>query len=93
MKIVYTAHLRFRLGLRKISSDIPREIFERAKEHYYDALTRHFVAVHAVEFKGRSREMALTYDKKGNLIEMITVHPLKYYQKCSRVKSGRWRKI
>jgi hypothetical protein len=93
MKIIYTPHLKFRLKVRGIPSDLPKKIFKEAKEHYYDALTQHYVAVHKLQFNNRLREVAVTYDKKGEVIEIITIHPLKTYQKTARINSGRWRRI
>jgi hypothetical protein len=79
--------------MRGISSPMPKKIFKEAKEHYYDNLTSHYVAVHKLEFNNKVREFALTYDKKENAIEIITVHPIKAYQKISRINSGRWQRI
>ena len=93
MKVIYTAHLEFRLKIREILHDLPRKIFKESREHYYDTHTDHRVALSTVMFKNKSREMALTYDKIQNEIQLITVHPVKPYQKHSRLKSGRWRKI
>ena len=93
MKIIYTPHLKFRLKLRGIPSHLPKTIFKEAKEHYYDNLTRHYVAVHKLTFNNKLREIAVTYDKKEEVIEIITIHPLKIYQKITRINSGRWRRI
>lgn len=93
MKITYTSHLEFRLKIRNIPYDLPEKIFKQAKEHYYDSLTKHCVAVCEIKFEDKLREMALTYDKKKDLIEIITVPPIKPYQKFTRINSGRWRKI
>jgi len=93
MKIIYTSHLEFRLKMRNISYDLPKRIFQYSDEHYYDILTKHYIAVHQIESSGKIREMALTYDKKGIYIEIVTVHPIKPYQKISRIKSGRWKKL
>ena len=93
MEIIYTSHLEFRLKTRDIPYDLPRQIFEQAKEHYYDNLTKHYIAIHRAEFQGKNREMSLTYDKRKNVIEMITLHPIKPHQKQSRVSSGRWEKL
>jgi hypothetical protein len=93
MDIVYTAHLRVRLKVRNIPSSLPKKILRQAKEHYYDRLTGHYVAVHKLEFNNKVREFALTYDKRENVVEMITVHPIRAYQKIARVNSGRWQKI
>ena len=93
MKIIYTAHLKFRLKVREIPSLLPKEIFKKAQEHYYDSSTGHYVVVHKIKFKDKIREFALTYDKREDVIEIITIHPIKAYQKISRINSGRWQKI
>jgi hypothetical protein len=79
--------------MRNIPFLLPKKIYKEAKEHYYDGLTGHYVAVHKLEFNKKMREFALTYDKKEDVIEIITVHPIKAYQKISRIISGRWQKI
>jgi len=91
MEIKYTAHLEFRLKIRNIPYDLPRKIFATARERYYDRTTKHFIAIHQVEFEGQVREMVLVYDKKEDSVEIITLHPIKLYQKYSRIKSGRWK--
>jgi hypothetical protein len=93
MNIVYTEHLKFRLKVRNIPHAFPKKIFEEAKEHYYDNVTGHYIAIHKLEFSKRVREFALTYDRKKDIIELVTVHPLKTYQKIARISSGRWQKI
>jgi hypothetical protein len=92
-KIVYTAHLEFRLKVRNIPYDLPKDIFKEAKEHYYDIITKHCVALEKIEFAGKIREMAVSYDSKKYATELITIHPIRQYQKHSRISSGRWRKI
>jgi hypothetical protein len=79
--------------VRNIPSPLPKKIFKEAKEHYYDRLTSHYVAVHKLEFNNKIREFALTYDEKEDVIEIITIHPIKSYQKITRINSGRWQKI
>jgi len=93
MKIIYTSHLEFRLKIRNIPHHLPRKIFQQAKEHYFDTLTKHCIAIHQVKLEGRVREMALTYDREGDAVEIITVHPIKIYQKQSRINSGRWKRL
>ena len=92
-EIIYTSHLEFRLKTRNIPYDLPRSVFEQAKEHYYDNLTKHYIAIDRVRFEGRIREMALTYDKRENVIEIITIHPIRPHQKHNRVGSGRWKEL
>ncbi|MBI2440440.1 MAG: hypothetical protein HYV35_03615 [Lentisphaerae bacterium] len=92
MKIVYTSHLEYRLRAREIFYDLPKDIFRLAREHYYDSITEHYIAIGKVKFEGKMREMALTYDKNDDIVELITIHPIRLYQKISRIKSGRWKK-
>jgi len=92
-EIIYTSHLEFRLKTRNIPYDLPRSVFEQAKEHYYDNLTKHYIAIDRVRFEGRIREMALTYDKRENVIEIITIHPIRPHQKNNRVGTGRWKEL
>jgi hypothetical protein len=92
VKIIYTSHLEFRLKIRNIPYDLPCEIFQKAKEHYYDNLTKHYIAIHQIKFEGKIREMVLIYDKEKDSVEIITIHPIKLYQKHSRISSGRWEK-
>lgn len=93
MKIVYTNHLEFRLKIRQIPYGLPEKIFRLSKEHYFDKLTNYYIAIQSVKFKGKMKEMAVTYHKTKAAIKIITVHPLKPYQKYSRIKSGRWKKL
>lgn len=80
--------------IRGIPHDLPRTIFEKASEHYYDNGTGHYVALHRIDFKGKLRVMALTYDRfeHEHRVELITLHPIKPYQKYGRIKSGRWKR-
>lgn len=92
-KIVYTSHLEFRLKIRNIPYDLPKKIYQEAKVHYYDSITGHYIAITMCKFEGKLRDMALTYDNKRYAIEVVTVHPIRPYQKHSRINSGRWKKI
>jgi len=92
-EIVYTSHLKFRLKIRNIPSSLPKRVFKEAKEHYYDTLTQHYIAVSKLKYREKIREFALVYDKKEGIIEIVTIHPLKAYQKLSRINSGRWQRI
>ena len=93
MEIIYTSHLEFRLKTRNIPYDLPRQVFEQSEEHYYDNLTKHYIAIHRVKFQSKFREMVLTYDKTKNLVEIITIHPIKPHQKHNRINSERWKRL
>jgi biotin synthase-related radical SAM superfamily protein len=92
-KIIYSPHLIFRLKWREIPYNLPREIYQTSKEHYFDRGTLKRVAIKKIKFKNKLREIALIYEEINNQINLITIHPLKKYQKISRIKSGRWQKI
>ena len=92
-KIVYSPHLLLRLKLREIPYPLPKEIYQTSKEHYFDRETLKKVAVKRVKYKNKLREMAVVYEEINNQINLITIHPLKDYQKISRINSGRWRKL
>lgn len=92
-KIVYSPHLILRSKLREISYFLPRKIYQTSKEHYFDKETLKKVAVKKVKFKKKIREMAVIYEEVDNQVNLITIHPLKNYQKINRIKSGRWQKI
>lgn len=51
------------------------------------------VAIKIIKFKNKLREIAVIYEEINEQINLITIHPLKNYQKISRIKSGRWVKI
>ena len=92
-EIYYTPHLKLRLKIREIPYDLPRKIYETATEKYIDRETGKKIVVKKVNYKNKTREMSVIYEEKINEIAIITIHPLKAYQKLSRLKSGRWEKI
>lgn len=92
-KISYSAHLEFRLKIREIPHQLPEQIFEISKEHYFDNQTRKYAAVSNARYKGRVREIAVIYEQVNNEIILITIHPLKDLQKLHRIKSRRWQRI
>jgi len=89
-KIRYSDHLQLRMGLRKIARPLPRSIYRRAKEVYYDNRTGNLVAVARARYGGRLREMMVAFSETKDEVILITVHPLKPRQKSNRVASGRW---
>ena len=92
-RISYTAHLEFRLKIREIPYDLPNEIYQKAEERYFDNATGKFVAVSSAKYKNKVREFAVAYEEKGDEVQLITIHPLKTYQKFSRIQSKRWQKL
>jgi hypothetical protein len=92
-KIIYFPHLLLCLELREIPYSLPKKIYQTAKEYYFDKETFKRVAVKKVKFKNKLREMALIYEETNGQVNLITIHPLKEYQKVSRIKTGRWPKL
>ena len=92
-EIYYTKHLKLRLKFRKISEDLPREIYLTAKERYFDTATKKSVAVKRIKFEGKLKEIALIYEETPLFVNLITIHPLKKYQKFNRIKFKRWQKL
>jgi hypothetical protein len=92
-RVSYTPHLELRLRIREIPRDLLRKIYERAEERYLDNATGKFIAVSAAKYKDKLREFAVIYEEEGEEIRIITIHPLKPYQKFSRLQSKRWQKL
>ena len=91
--IRYTQHLQVRLRLREIPDRLPREIYKTSREHYFDNETEKYIAIKTIYYKAKKREMALIYEKREKEIVLITLHPLKAYQKISRITLKRWQPI
>ena len=89
-RIRYSDHLKLRLSRRRIPRSLPRSIYRRAKEVFYDHTTGHLVAVARSRYGGRLREMMVAYSEVKDEVTLITVHPLKPRQKTNRIASGRW---
>lgn len=88
--VQYADHLRLRLALRKIPEQLPRKIYQRAKEQFFDTVTHHCVRVDRARYAGKLREMAVSFEETEKAILLITIHPLKARQKTNRIHSGRW---
>lgn len=91
--VVYTAHLKLRVKLRSIPSDLPRRIYQTAKERYFDAETKLFIAIGRAKYKSKRREFAVVYEETAMTVRIITIHPLKLQQKAARIQSGRWQEL
>ena len=89
-RIVYADHLRLRLALREIPERLPRRLYLRAKEQFFDTNTQHRVAVARARYAGKLREMAVSFDDDGRTVTLITIHPLKEQQKANRINTQRW---
>ena len=93
MKIKYSEHLKRRLAIRRIPEELPKIIFNDYDEKYFDCETENFVLVKKVKFLKRTRDMMIVYEEVAGKVEIITIHPLKIFQKENRIKTGRWKRI
>lgn len=91
MTLVYTNHLKTRLKERGINLSLVKEVFEKAGEWYWDRLRKHHIAIAYVSYKGKRRKVLAAYDKIGENIEVITLHPITEEQIGQRVASRRWK--
>jgi len=92
-EIIYSSHLEFRIKIRNIPYSLPKQIYQTARERYFDSTTNKRVAIKKVLYKGRSRDMMVAYEEKFSEVKLITIHPLKLLQKFNRIKMKRWRKL
>jgi len=81
------------LALRKISRELPHQVYIESNERYYDIETGHTVAMMNVVIYGKLREVMVAYEIKEQTVKLLTIHPLKEGQKENRLKSGRWRRL
>ena len=92
-EIVYTQHLKLRLKIREINENIPQQIYKSSKEKYFDSFTGYYVAIGKTYYKDKVREMAVIYEETTDKIKIVTIYPLKFYEKISKIESRRWQKI
>ena len=64
-RIIYADHLHLRLALRQIPEQLPRRIYLRAKEQFFDTNTQHGVAVAHARYAGKLREMVVSFEDDG----------------------------
>lgn len=81
------------MQFRKIDYDLPRIIFEKSNERYFDIDTGHSIAVMKVNLYDKKRDVMVAYVMEENYAKLLTIHPLKEGQKENRVNTGRWREI
>ena len=89
-RIRYADHLQFRVALRRIPKHLPRNLYRRTKEVFFDNITGNYVAIGRARYGGKIRDMMVAFVEKDDEITLVTVHPLKPRQKANRVASGRW---
>ena len=60
MKIIYRPHLKRRIKERLIPSSYPSKIYKKSKTHYFDILTKHYIAFSKLKYSGRQRTMVIS---------------------------------
>ena len=73
--VTYTDHLKIRLKIRKVPDDYPRKIYENPEQKYFDLIEGTNIAIKKLKYNKKLRNMMIVYEKKGNVIEIVTIHP------------------
>lgn len=90
VEVKYTAHLEFRLWMRNIPYKLPLTIYHLAEERYFDTSTMHNIAIKHVRYGKKSVSFMIAYDKKKEIVEIVTIHPVSEAQIKARVEGKRW---
>jgi len=85
-------HLEWRLRMRRIARRLPAQIYRNATECFYDTETGYDIAVAESVYRGTLRELMVAYDRVGERVDLVTIHPLRPGQKEARIRGGRWRR-
>ena len=79
--------------MRNIPFLLPKQIYQNAKERYFDLVTNSKIATQKVFYKDKKREMMIAYKENIYEVKIITIHPLKLLQKFNRIKTKRWKRL
>lgn len=88
--IRYTDHLKLRLEIRRIPEDYPRIIYEDPDDRYYDIEEERLISIKQLHYNGRIRPMMIAYEEKGDVAEIVTIHPITELKITNRRIRGRW---
>lgn len=88
-KLHYTKHLSNRLKLRKIPKSIIKKLLKNPDSIFYDVLNKTKIAL------GKEKEVCymIAFLELTDIINVITIHPIKKLQIKNRLKNKRWVKI
>ena len=89
-EIRYSRHFTGQKAARSFPDGLAEAILQYPDRRYYDNLNRSLVAVKAIYFAGRERDIAVAYARQGDAVTLLTIHPLKTGQQRRRRESGRW---
>ena len=81
------------MEIRDIPKNLPMKIFKEAQEVYLDTDTSYHIALKKLMYKNKIRDMIVVFEELDDVIILVTIHPLKSYQKEARVKTRRCKKL
>ncbi len=90
MKIILQSHLKIRLAQRKIPQNYPEKIIRDPDNKYFDTETKHSIAIKYLEYNGKLRPMAVSYDIIVDETQIITIHPTSEQEIVNKVRRERW---
>ncbi len=85
-QIIWSNYLRYRAELRGFDLAKIEEILRFSGERYYDTVTGREIAVG----KHDNRLVIIPYERSGDLITPVTIHPTTRQQIRFRLKTGRF---
>lgn len=92
-KVRYTPHLELRLRMRQIPRYMPRQIYFLADHRYLDVSTGHNIAVKLVRYGRKQVYFMIAYEKTGEEVVIVTIHPISEEQINARLDNKMWTKI
>ena len=88
--IHYTDHLKLRLLIRKIPESYPRLIYEEAERTFYDTAEDKWIAIKKLAYNQKTRPMMIAYEQRGEIVEIVTIHPITEEKIINRILRSRW---
>lgn len=78
--------------MRKIPYKLPWVIYRLAEERYFDTSSMHNIAIKHVKYGKKRIPVMIAYDKRKEMVEIVTIHPISEEQIKARVEGKRWTK-
>lgn len=88
MEVRYSAHLRFKLQVRKIPADLPERIYRESNQRFFNHHSVRHIAVMETRYQHRRTLMMIAYDQFPDYVEIITIHPITKTQIEERLQNG-----
>ena len=88
--IIYTDHLKLRLKIRKIPNEYPKLIYKEPDQIFYDVYEDNLIAVKKLKYNNKLRNMMIAYEKEGDNVDIITIHPITGERIKNRLLNKRW---